>query len=335
MSDDLAAFEALADLPGVSFAAMRYVLLARVKSDGLEVLEDAGSRLTIRTAHGLIGLRPGREAKIAGMVAAREPRWLYVLKGAVVQQVQHLMPKVAAAVRWTDVEAEGGLPPNFRFATVISVEPVGEVFLRVTLSSEDGSSYGDEAIHFRLVQPPKTGEAAWPEAAENGATCWPDGPGAPHKPVYTVRWADHDRGHIVTDVLVHEGGRTTDWARENLDGAQGRRVVGLVGPSGGGLLKADRVLMANDETGFPAVARLLEALPDGARGEVLLEAENGEACGYPVRAPEGGVLKWLSRSTGDRLGEAALRALPHHAGSKIWFAGERDDAQRLREAAKA
>ncbi|MEM6440096.1 MAG: siderophore-interacting protein [Pseudomonadota bacterium] len=336
MPDDLLPFESQADLPGVAFAAMRQIILGQAKASGLEVLEDADGRLTVRTAHGLIGLRPGGEAETAGMVAARDPRWLYVMKGAVVQQMQHLMPEVAASMRWTDAEAAGSLPPNFRFATVASVVPLGEAFLRVILKVEDLSSYGDDAIHFRLLQPPRTGEAAWPEVAENGATRWPEGPGAPHKPVYTTRWADHDEGLLATDVYVHEGGRTTDWARENLDEVEGRRrVVGLVGPSGGGLMHADKVFMASDETGFPAVARLLENLPAGARGEVLLEAEHGAACGYPVDPPRGVDLRWLSRSAGERLAEAALAALPRHDDAKIWFAGEREDARRLREAAKA
>jgi len=329
-------FESQADLPGVAFAAMRRVILAQARSSRLEVLEDGAERLTVRTAHGLIGLRPGAASETAGMVAAQDARWLYVMKGAVVQQMQHLMPEVADAMRWTDGEAPGSLPPNFRFATVRSVEGLGEVFLRVVLTSEDFSSYGDDAIHFRLLQPPMVGEAEWPEVAENGSTRWPDGPGAPHKPVYTVRWVDRARNEMATDVFVHAGGRTTNWAKENLTGAADRRrVVGLVGPSGGGLLEAERVLMASDETGFPAVARLLENLPHDASGEVLLEAEHGEACGYPVAAPPGVTLRWLARAQGEALVEEALQALPRHAASKIWFAGEKADARKVRDTAKA
>jgi len=329
------AHEALADLPGVPFSAMRQMILARASESNFPVLEDTSGRLTVETAHGLVGLRSGRSAETAGMVAARDPRWLFVIKDAVVQQIRLVLPDVADAIRWSDGGAAGTLPPNFQFARVRDVVPLGSVFLRVTLEGEDFSSYGDDAIHFRLVQPPEDAEPEWPSVAPNGSTRWPDGPGAPHRPVYTARQVDHGANTLVTDVFVHEGGRTTTWARDAMAGGLGRGVVGLVGPAGGGLLDAGRVLIASDETGFPAVARFLENLPEGATGEVLLEAQEGAACDYPVAVPDGMSLRWLARARGERLRDAALEALPRHAGAQLWFAGERGDARALRDAAKA
>ncbi|MEM9966690.1 MAG: siderophore-interacting protein [Pseudomonadota bacterium] len=327
--------EACADLPGVAFNAMRQIILMQAKTSNLTVLEDIDSRLTVKTAHGLIGLRPGQTAETAGMVAAENVQWLFVMKNAVVQQMKHLMPDVAAAMRWSDTGAEGGLPPNFSFVRVIEVVELGEVFLRVTLEGEDLSHHCDEAIHFRLVQPPKDTAPEWPSVAPNGSIRWPEGPGAPHKPVYTARSVDHQANQLVTDVFIHEGGRTTDWAREVMTNERGRRVVGLVGPAGGGLLEADQVLMASDETGFPAAARLLENLPETATGDLILETENGADCGYPIEAPSGVRVTWLSRRDGETLEKAALEALPRHQSSKIWFAGERSQARRVREVAKS
>ncbi|MEM6905031.1 MAG: siderophore-interacting protein [Pseudomonadota bacterium] len=326
---------ALADLPGVAFAAMRQIILAQAKSSDLKVLEDMEGCLTVETAHGVIGLRPGREAETAGMVAAQDPRWLFVMKNAVISQMQHLMPEVAEAMRWSDGDRAGSLPPNFQFVRVAEIEELGEVFYRVTLEGEDLTTYTDAAIHFRLVQPPTDAEPAWPAVAPNGSTTWPEGPGAPHNPVYTARSVDHGAKTLVTDVFIHEGGRTTEWVRELQRGERGRRVIGLMGPAGGGLLAADRVLMATDETGFPAAARLLENLPDGATGEVLLEAENGAACAYPIEVPPGFRLRWLSRAEGDHLGNATVAAMADHEGAQIWFAGEKQQARQVREAAKA
>ncbi|MEM0937221.1 MAG: siderophore-interacting protein [Pseudomonadota bacterium] len=328
-------YEAQADLPGVAFAPMRQMILAQAKSSSLKVLEDAGGRLTVETAHGLIGLRPGVAAETAGMVAAADERWLFVMKNAVLQQMRHVMPDVAEAMRWSDGGAEGSLPPNFTFVRVHTVEELGPVFLRVTLEGEDLSAHRGDAIHFRLVQPPKNADAQWPTVAANGSIVWPEGPGAPHKPVYTTRHVDHDKKILVTDVFLHEGGRTTEWAQEARSGERGRNVVGVLGPSGGGLLDADRVLMATDETGFPAAARLLENLPKGATGRVFVEAEHGQDCAYPIDAPEGVELIWLSRAKGEVLGTATVDALPEHAGAKIWFAGERQQAKQVRDAAKA
>ncbi|MEL6196376.1 MAG: siderophore-interacting protein [Pseudomonadota bacterium] len=327
--------QALADLPGVPYTTLRQVILAQASAGNITVMEDTADQLTVRTAHGLIGLRPGTTAETAGMVAAEDARRLFIMKNTVIQQMRSLMPEVAEAMRWSDGDLAGSLPPNFQFVRATEVVPLGTAFLRVTLQGEDMASYGDDAIHFRLLQPRVDIDPEWPRVAPNGSTVWPDGPGAPHKPVYTARSVDHATHTLVTDVFVHEGGRTTAWAQELLAGDRARRVVGLVGPAGGGLLQVDRVLIATDETGFPAAARLLENLPDGATGAVLLESEHGAACDYPITAPPGLSVRWLARSRGERLGQAALAALAGAEGGTVWFAGERQDARRLREAAKA
>ncbi|MEM9319763.1 MAG: siderophore-interacting protein [Pseudomonadota bacterium] len=327
-------FEATADLPGISFAAMRQMILMQVKSANLTVLEDKEPHLTVETAHGLIGLRAGRATETAGFVGAVDEHWLFIMKSAVASQMEHLMPEVAAKMRWSNGPEQGALPPNFAFVEVRDVSELGPNFYRVMFKGEDLSRHGDAAIHFRLVLPAEGATPRWPSVAANGSVVWPDGPDAPHRPVYTTRSVDYDTNTLIMDVYIHEGGRVTDWARGHLEKPAARRVVGLLGPSGGGIMEADRVLMATDETGFPAAARLLENLPEGATGELLLEAENGAACAYPITAPPGIEVTWLSRASGESLREATLALLPAHGGSKIWFAGERDDARTVRETAK-
>ena len=327
-------FEALADLPGASFAAVRLMILAQAKSSGLTVLEDAQQALTIETPQGVVGLRPGKTCDVAVMVGARDDRALFALKGAVVAQISQVMPDIANTLRWSDDPAQRTLPPNFQFMRATRVEAVGSVFLRVTLAGDDVSAHQDRSIHFRLVLPPKGQEPTWPSVAPNGSIAWPDGEQALHRPVYTARAVDHDNHTIEVDIFVHEGGRVTEWARELEVGDLERSVIGVVGPSGGGLLDADHVLMASDETGFPAVARLLEGLPASATGTLLLEAEHGAACHYPLPAHQGLSVQWLSRARGEHLGEATLSALDAQADASVWFAGERSDAKRVRDRAK-
>ncbi len=327
-------FSSQADLPGVAFSAMRQMILMQAKSSNLTVLEDTESALSVQTVHGLIGLRAGKDAEVAGMVAAIDERWLFVMKSAVVDQMQHALPQVAKAMRWSNGPVEGSLPPNFVFVQVRDVMQLGPDFLRVTLAGEDLSRHLDDAIHFRLLQPPVDAQADWPTVAANGSTVWPDGPGATHKPVYTTRYVDHDENTLTTDIYIHTSGRTTDWAMQFMNGDRSRRVVGLVGPSGGGLMEASKVLMATDETGFPAAARILDALPADATGEVFLESEHGVECAYPIETPKGVAVTWLARARGDCLADATLAALPRHRSSKIWFVGEREEARRVRESAK-
>ena len=197
------------------------------------------------------------------------------------------------------------------------------------------SSYGTESIHFRLVQPSTEAETEWPTIAPNGSTKWSDGPGAPHKPVYTARDVNFDKGHIVTDVFLHDGGRTTEWAADVLAGSKARNVIGLVGPIVCGLMQTTRTLMASDETGFPAAARILENLANDAEGEIFLEAEHGEDCAYPFVVPKGIAVTWLSRAKGERLLDAAMNRYEAYPQDPIWFAGEKDQARQLRDATKA
>ncbi|MEL7013165.1 MAG: siderophore-interacting protein, partial [Pseudomonadota bacterium] len=327
-------FASHADLPGVAFTDMRQVILEQAKSGNLPILEDRDQRLTVETAHGLIGLRPGIESEIAGMVAGQDARWLFVMKKAVIGQMRHMMPAVADAVRWSDSGEVTALPPNFQFMRTIQVEQLGPVFLRATLQGEDVTTYGTDSIHFRLVQPVLEGHTDWPTVAQNGSIKWTDGPGAPHKPVYTVRSVDYDAGQIITDIYLHDGGKTTEWAAEIKEGSKARNVIGLIGPMGGGLIKAKRILMAADETGFPAAARILENLPGDATGEIFLEAENGAECDYPVEAPKDLRVTWLSRAKGDRLLDAVLGRYTDFSDTPIWFAGEKDQARQLREITK-
>ncbi|MEM1190411.1 MAG: siderophore-interacting protein [Pseudomonadota bacterium] len=329
-------YQARADLPGIPFRAMRQAILTHAKSRNLEVLEDEQTHLTVQTAHGLIGLRPGDAAEAAGMVAAEDARWLFAMKNAVITQIRQVIPEVAEAMRWSDGDVEGTAPPNFQTVRVTDVVALGPVFVRVTLSGKDLSSYTTNSIHFRLLQPPKGSTPLWPVLAANGSTKWPDGPGAVHKPVYTARSVDHDANTLITDIFLHEGGRTTAWAQNLMSGDPSGVAVAIVGPSGGGLLHANRVLMASDETGFPAAARLLEHLPADATGELLLEADDGEHCAYPMPpAPTGVSIRWLKRSAGERLADASIDALARHSiDASIWFAGERGEARRLRDAAK-
>lgn len=325
--------EAMADLPGLSFAPMRAMVLREADRHGLPVVEDEAGRLTVRTAHGLVGLRDGAGAAgVAAMVAAADARWLFILKDGLVAQLAQAMPDVAQDLRWSDGAATGGTPPNFQFARVVSVEPLGSAFVRVTVLAEDLSRFGDEAIHFRLVlAPPGLADVEWPSVGANGAVVWPSGDKALHRPVYTTRRIDRAARQMVFDVFLHEGGRVSDWAQ----GATARTVVGLTGPGGGGIPDTTQIVMFADETGFPAVARILEALPAGAEGEVTLLAEDGAACGYPITAPPGVALHWLSPRDGLALDVAAMEAHGAHPDHFLWFAGERAAAMAVRAGFKA
>ncbi len=334
MLQDHYPFTSQTDLRGATFAAMREVCLGWAKSDGLSFTENGDDHLAVETSRGMVELRSVKETGLNCTVAAKDVRALFMVKSTVVSQVQAQMPAVAAEMQWTDGEVADPLPANFQFMRCTKIEQLGPVFLRATLEGDDVSSYGEDSIHFRLLQPSTEAETEWPTVAPNGSAKYSDGPGAPHKPVYSVRAVDYEKGQIVTDIFLHEGGKTMEWVEEVQSGSSDRDVIGIIGPMGGGVVSAKRSLMCSDETGFPAAARILENLPVDAVGDVFLEAEDGEACGYPFKFPKDMNVTWLKRADGDRLLDAAMAACPNYKGDSIWFAGEKEQARLLREATK-
>lgn len=335
MSDYTVAFTATTDLPGVPFETMRSLVLAEINEHDLIIQEESPNSLIADAGDGLFGIRKGDRSETALIVAAHDQRGLFLFKWGAVERLKLVFPEAADAIRWSDGDASGGLPPNFQFVRVKSVTPVGNTFLRVTFEAEDFSAYGDDAIHFRVVLPPENVSPEWPTLAPNGSVKWPEGPAAPHRPVYTARRVDQAAKTLEMDVFLHDGGRMTAWTQDLMAGTDTRNTVGLIGPAGGGIIEDQHVLIGSDETGFPPVARLIESLPQGARATVFLEAEHGANCAYPMPQRDGITLHWCARSQGQTASQAVLDVLDQHAGAVLWFAGEREDAKRVRDAAKA
>ncbi len=323
-----------ADLQATSFAEARDCLLAMATAGHLSILEDDASTLTIQSDHGTMGLSASDDGTVTAVATAEDDRWMFIVKNAIVVQLKKQFPEVTENMRWSDAGQGPVLPPTFTLVTVREVYPVGSAFLRVVLEGDDFAAYGRESIHFRLVQPPKGKDPAWPFLAPIGSVKWPEGEEAPHKPVYTARSIDHAAGTLVTDIFLHEGGQTIEWAREVMSGDRSRANIGIMGPLGGGLLEAQNVLLAADETGMPAAARMLENLPQGVTGTLFLESGEGAGCDYPLNVPDGITVKWLARNEGDSLEQAMIKAMATPFEADVWFAGERGQAARVRDFAK-
>lgn len=321
------AFAAAVDLPGLPYPALRARLLRQAADLDLPVIADDGASLVCRTPFGDIGALQRGGGGVRLTVSARDETGLFLLKERIAQQLGEALPEAAATMRWSDAGAEGTPPPNFRLAQVVAVEPIGQRFLRLTLAAERLDAFAAGPIHFRLVLPPPgVAEVEWPTLGGNGQTVWPSGEKALHRPVYTVRALDPVAGRLVCDVFIHAGGRVTDWLR----GDPFAGPIGLVGPGGGGLLSAGRVQMFGDETAFPAIARILEHLPQGATGDVFLEMAMPVDADYPFAAPPGVTLHRLARRADGSLADLALHRMAGEPEAFLWFAAEKAAVQRVR-----
>ncbi|MDF3604834.1 siderophore-interacting protein [Paracoccus sp. DMF-8] len=104
--------------------------------------------------------------------------------------------------------------------------------------------------------------------------------------------------------------------------------VGLMGPSGGGVPQGDRLILAGDETAYPAIARFLETRAGNARGQVWLL---GQSADYPL--PETPEFEVLHRPGGESQLAAMLEPAPCRIADLLWVGGERRAIEPLRRLA--
>ncbi|UFN51250.1 siderophore-interacting protein [Roseomonas sp. OT10] len=324
--------QALVPLPG----ADRHLapLCGHFAEHGAVVTQDAAG-WHISHALGRASLSAGRDT-LHLRAEAGELGDLLQLRGILAWHVEQLEAGTGGApeVRWTGDGCDDDRLPNLRVMRVLENRVLTPAMRRVTLAGDDLAHFaGRRAIHVRLLLPPPgVRDPEWPRAGANGLPRWPKGPRAAVPRVYTLRRVDVAAGRVEVDMVVHgDEGPGTRWARRAAPGDP----VGMIGPGGGMPSAAPWVLLAGDETALPAIARAVEAMPPGARGEVLIEVDGPEE-EQPLAAPPGVRLRWLHRhgaapGTGDGLIEA-VGAVPWPAedGARAWIAAEARTAEALR-----
>ena len=113
---------------------------------------------------------------------------------------------------------------------------------------------------------------------------------------YTIRSIDPVARELAIDFVVHgDEGIAGTWAAT----AQPGETVRFLGPGSGYRPHADAPwhLLACDESGLPAVAAALEALPPDATAQVFIEVAS-EADELDLVAPPGATITWLHRGAG-------------------------------------
>lgn len=115
----------------------------------------------------------------------------------------------------------------------------------------------------------------------------------PRAKSYTIRWINAELNELAIDFVVHgEPGTVGFWAGNAQPGDP--LIISPPRSKSQVSLTADFYVLAADEAGLPAIAKVLEALPEDARGVALLEVTDSESM-FDVKHPEKVVLKWLSR----------------------------------------
>jgi NADPH-dependent ferric siderophore reductase len=217
-------------------------------------------------------------------------------------------------------------------AAVRGAEALTPHLVRVVVGGPEleGLDPGLPAASVRLLLPP-------PGAAELVLPSWngneflqADGT-RPTIRTVTPRHLDPDALELTVEVVLHDSGPLSRWARTATAGDP----VAVSGTGRGYTIDPDArsFLLAGDESAIPAISQLLEALPEGARVDAVIEVAHPDArLDLPSRASSS--VRWVDLPAGAAPGEALVEAVTSAAidpGAHVWVAGEAAAVQRIRK----
>jgi NADPH-dependent ferric siderophore reductase len=220
-------------------------------------------------------------------------------------------------------------PPRFRRVTVAGSRPVGPRLVRVTLTGPELSGFAvdEPAASVRLLLP-DDGQLVLPTWNGNEFLL-PDG-SRPVIRTLTPRRADPATPELDVEIVLHDAGAASDWARTATEGD----AAAVSGPGRGYRVDPDApaFLVGGDETAIPAIGQLLESLPTNTPAAVHIEvAEPDGRIELPTHPSA--TVTWHDLAAGAPPGDALVAAIEQAAppsGTRVWVAGEAAAMQRIR-----
>lgn len=225
-------------------------------------------------------------------------------------------------------------PLTIRLLQVRRTEPIARRMVRVTLHGDNLDGFVSLAPddHVKLFFPaPDQERPVLPRPGPQGLV-YPNGAPRPAGRDYTPRRYRPEQQELDIDFALHGEGPGAAWAEAAIPG----RYVGVAGPRGSLILPPgfDWYLLAADESGLPATARMLEELPAGTRAFVFVEVA-GRDDELPLPAQATTQVTWLHRgnagagTTAHLLDAVRSLALPDGFGY-AWAAAEAEVTRALR-----
>ena len=207
---------------------------------------------------------------------------------------------------------------------VVSVSAIAPRLVSVLVAGEDLDGFADAAptSHLKVFLPADGQDApSLPEYTPDGAVYADEGP-PPTVRTYTPRGYDPATKTLEIQFLLHGEGPASAWAQRAKPGDK----LAVAGPGGRFSLEpvADHWWLAADESAIPAVATLLEALPETTTVDVHVEVD-GPDDEIELPGPVKTTITWHHRRAHDAYGEelaAAAREAASPGGARIWVACE-------------
>lgn len=253
--------------------------------------------------------------------ASNDAETAYFVKSWLDGVFRHAAGTGSVEIDWEENWSAGPLPPSFSTLKVHALQRIAPWMMRITLQCPDAARFDRaDALHVQILV--NFADLTVATDKERPRLTWRR---------YTIRAVDLVNNTLDIDIFLHgEAGPGARWAEQLRVGD----LVGVSGPSGGGIGTSDHYLIAGDETAVPAISRITRLLPPHCVGEVLIETAEG-AKRLPIEMPGGIRLTWLARPRDavSVLEDAVVRALAHLPAEKtfVWVACEAGVATRLRK----
>jgi NADPH-dependent ferric siderophore reductase len=209
-------------------------------------------------------------------------------------------------------------------ATVQRVQRLTARMIRVVFGGPAlaGFNWNGPAAHIKLILGPDSPEVRAPSRT------------------YTPRHFDAATHELTVDFVLHGAGPASSWAAQ----AQVGQAMLIAGPGRCYAVDAQAqwLLVAGDESAIPAVATILEALPDEVRTQVLLEV-NDAADEFAIAAQRPNIdIRWLHRAqpltdhggtarAGVELFNAICAFQPPAGRGSVYVGCEADAMRRIRQ----
>jgi NADPH-dependent ferric siderophore reductase len=282
------------------------------------VFEHEGCQIAL--AHGVGRLRVA--------VTAPNENTLFFLKEAAARHLLELDPLAAAQLTWSDPGVIGVRPGNFREMRLVRREQIMARMVRLTFAVEHLGCLSDDGLHVKFLLPPSRNRTpVWPTTTASGIPAWPTGADRLAIRFYTLRKVRAAQGEVDIDVVLHGSGLVSSWAET----AQPGDLAGMLGPGGGRTPRIEgQILLGGDLTAAPAIARMIEELPEASEPHVWLRSNNSEATAQYL-AETGRSVRFRALTETECIRTVIWEAVQQESIVHAWFAGEHDDAQIVRK----